>query len=216
MEKNGHLLSCILDNRENITSENCRSFVTSVSALVFSDYRLISNFITDCGDDINRFSCGRLEKDSETRPTQQGKTIECLTVKYNELSNQCRKQITRIVELQSDDFHLDRPLYFACRDDREKFCHNVLSGSGAVYKCLMKNKFNSLMSTECQQQLTRRQKIIVENIFADKTLIRVRYCFFIKKISYFIYFNIILNRHAKKIYRCINADVNFEMIKRLI
>lgn len=147
--------------------------MTSVAALVFSDYRLISNFIEDCGTDIERYSCGRLEKDSESRATQQGKTIECLTIKYNDLTEQCRKQITRVVELQSDDFHLDRTLYFACRDDREKFCHNVLSGNGAVYKCLMKNKFNSLMSTECQEQLTRRQKIIVENAFADKTLIRV-------------------------------------------
>lgn len=154
-------------------TNECRTFITNVAALVFGDYRLISGFITDCANDIERFSCGRIEKDSETRPTQQGKTIECLTLKFNELAEQCRVQITRVVELQSDDFHLDRPLYFACRDDREKFCPNVRSGNGAVYKCLMRNKFNTLMSGDCQEQLTRRQKVIVEDAFADKTLIRV-------------------------------------------
>lgn len=31
----------------------------------------------------------------------------------------------RVAELSSDDFHLDRYLYFSCRDDRERFCENV-------------------------------------------------------------------------------------------
>lgn len=113
-----------------------------------------------------------MEKDTNAKPTQQGKTIECLSLKYAELGEYCRKQMTRVVELQSDDFHLDRTLYFACREDREKFCHNMLSGNGLVYKCLMKNKFEREMSVECREQLTRRQQVIAENVFADKTLIR--------------------------------------------
>lgn len=31
----------------------------------------------------------------------------------------CQHEIMRIAELQTEDFHLDRPLYFACREDRE-------------------------------------------------------------------------------------------------
>lgn len=168
----GHLVSCLLDNKENVVTENCRTFLNNIAALVFSDYRLIYNFISDCQNDIKRFSCGRLEKDTDTKPTQQGKTIECLSLHYVELDTSCRKQITRVVELQSDDFHLDRTLYFACRDDRERLCPNVQSGNGMVYKCLIRNKFDRLMSKECRDQLTRRQKIIVEDVFADRTLIR--------------------------------------------
>ena len=41
---------------------------------------------------------------------------------------------------QSDDFHLDRTLFFACKDDREQFCKNVLAGEGRVYECLIQNK----------------------------------------------------------------------------
>ena len=37
----------------------------------------------------------------------------------------CKKAILRVAELSSDDFHLDRYLYFSCRDDRERFCENV-------------------------------------------------------------------------------------------
>lgn len=37
----------------------------------------------------------------------------------------CKKAIMRVAELSSDDFHLDRYLYFSCREDRERFCENV-------------------------------------------------------------------------------------------
>ena len=42
--------------------------------------------------------------------------------------------------LQADDYHLDRPLFFACRADRERHCAGVTSGNGKVYKCLMQEQ----------------------------------------------------------------------------
>lgn len=41
------------------------------------------------------------------------------------IKEDCKKAIMRVAELSSDDFHLDRHLYFACREDRERFCENV-------------------------------------------------------------------------------------------
>lgn len=35
------------------------------------------------------------------------------------ITEECHHQVMRIAELQEDDFHLDRPLFFACRMDRE-------------------------------------------------------------------------------------------------
>jgi Golgi apparatus protein 1 len=48
--------------------------------------------------------------------------------------------------MQSDDYHLDRALYYACRDDRERLCSQVSSGNGRVYRCLYDQKFNTMMS----------------------------------------------------------------------
>lgn len=62
------------------------------------------------------------------------------------MNKDCRTEIFRIAELQSDDFHLDRPLFFACKEDREKFCKSIVSGNGRVYKCLLENKFKDDMS----------------------------------------------------------------------
>jgi len=49
-------------------------------------------------------------------------------------------KLSSLFKLQSDDFHLDRALYFACRNDRENLCKNVLAGEGRVYECLIQNK----------------------------------------------------------------------------
>ena len=52
----------------------------------------------------------------------------------------------RVAELQAEDYHMDRPLYFACREDRERFCASVVSGNGKVYHCLLKHKMEKEMS----------------------------------------------------------------------
>ena len=36
--------------------------------MIFSDYRLIYKFAEDCGADIDKHQCGRLEDDDEVRP----------------------------------------------------------------------------------------------------------------------------------------------------
>lgn len=116
----------------------------------------------------------------------QGEVISCLEralVKEAEqqdhartIKEECQKAILRVAELSSDDFHLDRHLYFSCRDDRERFCPNVRApppppharldsrphsrsarlnacsclqvqaGEGKVYKCLFNHKFEEAMA----------------------------------------------------------------------
>lgn len=65
----------------------------------------------------------------------QGEVIACLEKwlvsevedqpGHYRIKEDCKKSIMRVAELSSDDFHLDRHLFFACRDDRERFCENV-------------------------------------------------------------------------------------------
>ncbi len=56
------------------------------------------------------------------------------------LSSSCQAEIFLLAEYQSEDFHLDRALFLACKDDRLRICPKVKSGEGRVYKCLMMNK----------------------------------------------------------------------------
>ena len=81
-------------------------------------------------------------------PHTQGKTVECLSSNVKELDEKCKKEILRIAELQADDYHMDRPLFYACREDRERFCAKAKAGGGKIYRCLFRHKFDRGMSTE--------------------------------------------------------------------
>uniref|UniRef100_A0A672FR76 Golgi apparatus protein 1 n=1 Tax=Salarias fasciatus TaxID=181472 RepID=A0A672FR76_SALFA len=168
----GYLVSCLVDHRGNITDYQCNQYITKMTSIVFSDYRLICGFMDKCRDDINVLRCGSIaigEKDVHS----QGEVIACLEkalVREAEeqpgahpIRDDCKKAIMRVAELSSDDFHLDRHLYFACREDRERFCETTLAGEGRVYKCLFNHKFEDVMSERCREALTTRQKLIAQD-----------------------------------------------------
>ncbi|XP_014673318.1 PREDICTED: Golgi apparatus protein 1-like [Priapulus caudatus] len=171
----GHLVSCLFDYKENLTEVSCKQFLGKMEGIVFSDYRLIYKFTDNCGAEISRLGCGRLAGLNDELQHSQGATIECLAKHIDEkggLSSMCEKQILRIAELQSEDFHLDRPLYFACRDDRERFCANTPAGEGKVYNCLMKHKMLRDMSSECREMLVTRQKLVNVDYKVSRGLVR--------------------------------------------
>ncbi|KAK3549021.1 hypothetical protein QTP70_025094 [Hemibagrus guttatus] len=166
----GYLVSCLVDHRSNITEYQCNQYITKMTSIIFSDYRLICGFMDKCRDDINTLHCGSIttgEKDLHS----QGEVIACLEKalvreaeqQVHQIRDDCKKAIMRVAELSSDDFHLDRYLYFSCRDDRERFCENTQVGEGRVYKCLFNHKFEEAMSEKCRNALTTRQKLIAQD-----------------------------------------------------
>ncbi|CAF4720327.1 unnamed protein product [Rotaria sp. Silwood1] len=168
----GRLISCLYDRLPNITDPSCRHYINQLESFLFTDWRLSEHFATACFQDITNLKCGRLDDDNETIPHNQGAVISCLSKKHDKLSTNCLKQIFRLHEMQSDDYHLDRALYSACREDRERFCSQVTSGNGRVYRCLYENKLNTMMSTTCRKEVHRRQKVVVSNALLDLPLIR--------------------------------------------
>ncbi|XP_073709980.1 Golgi apparatus protein 1b isoform X2 [Misgurnus anguillicaudatus] len=168
----GYLMSCLVDHRGNITERQCHQYITKMTSIIFSDYRLICGFMDKCREDINTLQCGSIavgEKDLHS----QGEVIGCLEralvreaeqqEQAHPITNECKKAIMRVAELSADDFHLDRYLYFSCRDDRERFCENTQVGEGRVYKCLFNHKFEEAMSEKCRNALTTRQKLIAQD-----------------------------------------------------
>ncbi|RCN36160.1 cysteine rich repeat-containing domain protein [Ancylostoma caninum] len=68
----------------------------------------------------------------------------------------CRHEVMRLVEMQTEDFHLDRPLFFACRHAREVYCKDIPAGQGKVFECLMSKRFDQFMEPECGNLLAER------------------------------------------------------------
>uniref|UniRef100_A0AAX7UCJ1 Golgi apparatus protein 1 n=1 Tax=Astatotilapia calliptera TaxID=8154 RepID=A0AAX7UCJ1_ASTCA len=168
----GYLVSCLVDHRVNISEYQCNQYITKMTSIIFSDYRLICGFMDKCKEDINSLRCGSINighKDIHS----QGEVIACLEKalvreveqqdRAHPIKEECQKAILRVAELSSDDFHLDRHLYFSCRDDRERFCQNIQAGEGKVYKCLFNHKFEEAMSEKCRDALTTRQKLISQD-----------------------------------------------------
>eukprot|EP00090_Calanus_glacialis_P000340 TRINITY_DN10209_c0_g1_i1.p1 TRINITY_DN10209_c0_g1~~TRINITY_DN10209_c0_g1_i1.p1 ORF type:complete len:1124 (-),score=372.79 TRINITY_DN10209_c0_g1_i1:391-3762(-) len=165
----GHLLACLVEKKHETKSLQCGKFLGQVENIIFSDYRIISNFMNACDKDITTLKCGKTRKDIESHHSQGG-TIQCLSENMENVEPSCKKEILTIAELQADDYHLDRALYLACKQDREEVCPRVQPGDGRVYKCLMKNKMS--VSPTCQEQLVRRQKIISQDFKADGGLVK--------------------------------------------
>lgn len=168
------ILSCLIDRITDETNFGCKAYLKEMQLIIFSDYRLVHKLTNQCETHIKQFKCGRLDHltTDEKSLHSQTDTIECLQQHLVKLSLLCKHEILRISELQSDDFHLDKPLYFACRTDREKLCKNVQSGNGQIYKCLMRNKHESDMSEGCRDKLTQRERLIVQDYKVSKSLVQ--------------------------------------------
>ena len=144
--RKGEFLACIIEHRESISQYTCKQFLIKLESIVFSDFHLISGFTDACGKKIEDLHCGRIQSSPES--SSQTDTIQCLTQSFDKLDAECQHQLLRVGELQGEDFHLDRALFFACRHDREALCRGVLSGEGRVYSCLMRAKDDAGMSVE--------------------------------------------------------------------
>ena len=78
----GQLIPCLMEHRPNITDGNCRQFLTRIGSLVFSDYRMVYNFMEDCGDDVQRFQCGRVEEQSNDVRTNATLMVDMIVTHY--------------------------------------------------------------------------------------------------------------------------------------
>ncbi|XP_055705911.1 Golgi apparatus protein 1 isoform X2 [Phlebotomus papatasi] len=169
-EEIGHFLACILDHREEVTSSTCRGFIQRLEWVAFSDFRLIGPFMRDCEKDIIQLGCGRIQLDRTK--LSQGETLACLQSQVDKLNNKCRKGVLHLSEMQSDNVKFDRQLFLACVKDSERFCPQARPGSGAVYKCLIRHINDVSMSQKCQEQLTRRDKLIAHDYKVSRGLAR--------------------------------------------
>ncbi|XP_078606747.1 Golgi apparatus protein 1-like isoform X10 [Branchiostoma floridae x Branchiostoma japonicum] len=168
----GLVISCLMDHKGNISNQQCHQFLVKMTSIVFSDYRLVENFVNDCTADIQKFQCGRvMSRDDESQIDHtQGYVINCLQKRIGKkdgLQQSCMKQVLRIGELSADDYHEDRALYFACRDDRERFCEKITAGEGKVLKCLVQHKFEHDMSDDCREKLIIRQRLVSQDYKAN-------------------------------------------------
>lgn len=159
---------CIVNNQEDIKDPDCINMIHRIEGIAFSDYRWIMNFLNDCREDIKTFQCGRIDQDRAS----QSKTIMCLQDHISEVQPQCKQEIFKISQIQSDNVRLDQQLYMECIDDQQRFCPQFAPGSGRVLKCLLRHVDEPKLSDRCRVQLLRRERLIAQDYRVSKGLMR--------------------------------------------
>lgn len=167
-EDTGIVLAKLIDHKDEIKQSQCVTLVNRLEAVAFSDFRFVSAFVRDCSADIEVNACGRFHLDRNV--LSQGETLACLQTHIDSLTEQCKKGIIHLSELQAENVKLDRPLFAACGEDVVRLCGDVRPGQ--IYKCLLLHKNDALMSHSCQEQLLRRYKIIAHDYKVSKGLAR--------------------------------------------
>jgi len=161
----GYLTNCLIEHRHKVTDAKCKSFLTKMSAIVFEDYRLIRGFYDHCASDVKKFKCGTISQpEEEEKQHEQMEVISCLDDNIEQVTEKCQDELLKIAELQADDYHLDRPLFYACQEARERFCHDVKSGEGRIFKCLMTHANEDLMQEKCSSKLIAREKMMQKDV----------------------------------------------------
>ncbi|XP_012945019.1 Golgi apparatus protein 1 [Aplysia californica] len=165
----GQVIPCLIEHYDEIETSSCQSYINKMATIIFSDFRFMAPFVSDCNEDIAKYHCGRLEPSEEDdSPHSQGHVVACLN-KKDDLQTKCKTALLKVAEIQADDYHLDRPLYYACKADREVLCATTVAGSGQVFKCLYNHMGDKLMSKKCRVKLEERQQLIAEDVKADKS-----------------------------------------------
>ncbi|XP_055383667.1 Golgi apparatus protein 1 [Condylostylus longicornis] len=165
----GYYLSCLVEKVDNFNDISiCRDIIQKLESIAFTDYRLVTNFIKDCGTEISNHKCGRISL--EEGKVSQGETIACMQEKINELSSDCQKRILKLSELQASNFKLDHQFFISCEKDYQRFCPNDRPGSGEILKCLIKQKNNPELSVKCREQVMRRDKLLAHDYRLSKGL----------------------------------------------
>lgn len=77
------------------------------------------------------------------------------------LDAECRREVLHVAELQGDDYHLDRPLFFACRGDKERLCGQVRAGEGRIFSCLLEHMEDPQMSDACRDKMKVRKEVTI-------------------------------------------------------
>lgn len=75
------------------------------------------------------------------------------------LGADCRREVLHVAELQGDDYHLDRPLFFACRGDKDRLCGQVRAGEGRIFSCLLEHMDDPQMSDSCRDKMKVRKEV---------------------------------------------------------
>uniref|UniRef100_A0A2K6EU34 Golgi apparatus protein 1 n=1 Tax=Propithecus coquereli TaxID=379532 RepID=A0A2K6EU34_PROCO len=152
----GYMVSCLVDHRGNITEYQCHQYITKMTAIIFSDYRLICGFMDDCKNDINILKCGSIR-----------------------LGEKCREALTTRQKLIAQDYKVSYSLAKSCKSDLKKYRCNVENLPRSrearlsyLLMCLESAVHRGRqVSSECQGEMLDYRRMLMEDFSLSPEII---------------------------------------------
>lgn len=167
----GQYLKCVISNINEIQNTACNQALLQLENVAFTDYRLIQKFIEHCNDDIKDLECGRFDPENHS----QTQTLNCLQDNIMNLKTEdCKKEVFQLSEIQSSSIKMDDLLFVDCANDYSRYCPRLTAGTGRVIPCLMQQFLldQSTVEKKCAQHLLRRQKLIAADFRVSKGFLK--------------------------------------------
>ncbi|KAG2448959.1 hypothetical protein HYH02_005713 [Chlamydomonas schloesseri] len=141
----GRVISCLRDNRANITGELCRRQVLRLLGFLVEDHRLDAKLTQACTSDVQKF-CGGVE-------VGDGQVHDCLRRSADHLSPECRAAEEEVEQLEHEDVRLNPKLMRECPLAVSSFCGDVPPGDARVISCLQSNMDKGHFPPGCRAAL---------------------------------------------------------------
>lgn len=167
----GLYLKCVITNLNDIQSNDCYHALLHLENVALRDDIFIEKFIEHCANDIHNLGCGKGDSGNNSPTT----SVRCLQENTILIKNEdCKKEVFRFSEVQSNNIKMDVQLYIDCSNDVSRYCSNHSPGTGMVIPCLMQQFLldRSKFQKKCAQHLVRRQKLIAADFSVSKGLLR--------------------------------------------
>eukprot|EP00198_Chlamydomonas_reinhardtii_P000733 XP_001690068.1 predicted protein [Chlamydomonas reinhardtii] len=141
----GRVISCLRDNRANITGDLCRRQVLRLLGFLVEDHRLDATLNEACASDVQKF-CGGVE-------VGDGQVHDCLRRSADHLSPECRAAEEEVEQLEHEDVRLNPKLMRECPLAVSSFCGDVPPGDARVISCLQSNMDKGHFPPGCRAAL---------------------------------------------------------------
>eukprot|EP01025_Chloroclados_australasicus_P015793 TRINITY_DN17633_c0_g1_i1.p1 TRINITY_DN17633_c0_g1~~TRINITY_DN17633_c0_g1_i1.p1 ORF type:complete len:858 (-),score=130.26 TRINITY_DN17633_c0_g1_i1:623-3196(-) len=158
----GRVLQCLTDKIDDVKQEDCQNELFYFIKMEITDFRNDVTLAEMCREDVDKF-CGKIEKGV-------GKVHRCLRDNLKDLSEGCRAEEMKLMQLQSRDVRLQPTLMKACQSEMYMYCQRISPGGGRVFKCLQKNLGQNDFSAECAQEVKARSELMQTDYRLDYSL----------------------------------------------
>uniref|UniRef100_A0A7S0YM23 Golgi apparatus protein 1 n=1 Tax=Polytomella parva TaxID=51329 RepID=A0A7S0YM23_9CHLO len=155
----GLVLQCLQQNQANISKESCKEEVLYYQLMEVSDFRNDVILAEACRNDVDQYCY-------DVTPGE-GRVHTCLRFYKDKISDECRDEEMKLMELEYNDIRLRPKLNKLCSEERSIYCKGVKPGNARVVKCLVDNMAKPNFGEDCRGELKKREEAVKNDYRLD-------------------------------------------------